>query len=122
MPSLFKVIPTQLSKYFCGFSPACGGRSTISLLGEPGKLDWVLVRKLGNDRQITAHGLDIFAKSGNKNVRALFEARNAILSDPECLCDFDLGAVANLPQPLARHLLPDQLPRARLNFLATGAR
>jgi len=50
-----------------------------------GQHDRRAVGEFSDKRQIAAHGLDGLAERGQQEVAALFEARNAVLGNPEGL-------------------------------------
>jgi hypothetical protein len=58
---------------------------------ESGQDDRVLIRKLCDQRQATAHGFDVASQRRNQKIAPLFESRHAVLADAD---DFGEGQPA----------------------------
>ena len=97
--------------------PACrlGRRPAFR---DTGQHDRRAVREFSDKRQIATHRLDGLPERGQQEVAALFEARNAVLGDPEGLGHADLRALAGLAELAQGHFLGNQLRRANLDLLA----
>src|SRR5260370_15486344 len=67
------------------------GRGNGLEASEAGQNDGLAMRKRGDDRQASAHRLDIAAQGRNQQVAALLQPRHAVLPDSELLGHALLG-------------------------------
>jgi hypothetical protein len=90
------------------------------ILGQVGKHDWRAIGKLGDDAYIAAHRLDRFSARRKQQVAAIFESRNAVLSDSKSLSEACLRELAGLAQIAQAHFFCYQFRRAILDFFPLG--
>jgi hypothetical protein len=95
------VTPRRFGESWLSTTPrrghACGRCASAErrvLLRDAGEFDRLAVRKFRHEAEAATHSLDGFPQSRNHQVGALLDPRDALLSDPEPLCDADLRELA----------------------------
>src|SRR5438552_952323 len=91
--------------------PAARCRFSRPYFCKVGQSDRLAVGEFGNKGQAAAHCLDGLSQGGKQKISALFEARNAVLSDAQSLGYADLGKLARAPELPQGHFLGNQLSR-----------
>ena len=82
----------------------CSGVSTLPygpggrrLFGNTRQDDWLPIWKFGDKGEVSSHGLDIAPQRGDQEVAALFDLRDAFLSNAQRLGDLLLRELARFP-------------------------
>ena len=81
-----------------------------------------VIWELCNNGKPAAHSLDVSAKSGNQDVRALLQSGHTILVNSKFARNLGLSSTERLAQLLARHFFCDQRMRPCFNFVAPTGR
>src|SRR6516165_2966489 len=103
----------------------CSGVSVLSyglggwrFFGNTRQDDWLPIWKFGDKGEVSSHGLDIAPQRGDQEVAALFDLRDAFLSNAQGLGDLLLRELARFPNLPERHFLSNELGCAGLDLLA----
>jgi len=77
--------------------------------GQVGQDDGGAVGELGDDADVAAHGVYGLAQSGEQEIAAFFEARDAVLGDAEDFGDAGLSEFAGFAKIAKAHFFSDEL-------------